>query len=55
MAGQPQPATRCGIDVSALRPYIVYGSRKVAAPPEPETGGREWREIGVPYGAAARG
>ena len=31
------------------RPYIVVRSRTAARPPEPGTGGREWRKIGVPY------
>jgi nitrate reductase gamma subunit len=31
------------------RPYIVYRRRHAAHPPEPGTGGRKWRRIGVPY------
>lgn len=31
------------------RPYIVYRSKRAAPPPEPGTGGRKWRKIGVPY------
>jgi nitrate reductase gamma subunit len=31
------------------RPYIVYRSRRATPPPEPGTGGRKWRKIGVPY------
>ncbi|MGH3321194.1 MAG: respiratory nitrate reductase subunit gamma [Streptosporangiaceae bacterium] len=31
------------------RPYVVYRSRRAAPPPEPGTGGRRWRRIGVRY------
>ncbi len=31
------------------RPYVVYRDRRAAPPPEPGTGGRKWRKIGVPY------
>ncbi|NKZ02265.1 respiratory nitrate reductase subunit gamma [Actinomadura latina] len=31
------------------RPYVVYRNRRAAPPPEPGTGGRKWRKIGVPY------
>jgi nitrate reductase gamma subunit len=31
------------------RPYVVYRSKRAAAPQEPGTGGRKWRKIGVPY------
>ncbi|HVV77091.1 MAG TPA: respiratory nitrate reductase subunit gamma [Mycobacteriales bacterium] len=31
------------------RPYVVYRRRRAARPPEPGTGGRKWRKIGVPY------
>jgi nitrate reductase gamma subunit len=31
------------------RPYIVYRRRRASGPPEPGTGGRKWRKIGVPY------
>ncbi|HET7407548.1 MAG TPA: respiratory nitrate reductase subunit gamma [Mycobacteriales bacterium] len=31
------------------RPYIVYRRRRAVHPPEPGTGGRRWRKIGVPY------
>ncbi len=31
------------------RPYIVYRSRRTAAPAEPGTSGRRWRNIGVRY------
>jgi nitrate reductase gamma subunit len=31
------------------RPYIVYRSRRPAAPAEPGTSGRRWRKIGVRY------
>jgi nitrate reductase gamma subunit len=31
------------------RPYVVFRSRVPAPPPEPGTGGRKWRKIGVPY------
>ncbi len=31
------------------RPYVVYRSRRAAAPDEPGTSGRRWRRIGVPY------
>lgn len=31
------------------RPFVVYRAKKAAPPPEPGTGGRKWRKIGVPY------
>lgn len=31
------------------RPYVVYRGRRAGPPPEPGTGGRKWRKIGVPY------
>ncbi|MFA1537897.1 respiratory nitrate reductase subunit gamma [Actinomadura monticuli] len=31
------------------RPYVVYRERRAGPPPEPGTGGRKWRKIGVPY------
>jgi nitrate reductase gamma subunit len=31
------------------RPYVVIRSRVAGPPPEPGTGGRKWRKIGVPY------
>lgn len=31
------------------RPYVVYRARRATPPPEPGTGGRKWRKIGVPY------
>jgi nitrate reductase gamma subunit len=31
------------------RPYVVFRSRVAVRPPEPGTGGRKWRKIGVPY------
>ena len=31
------------------RPYVVYRRRRAVPPPEPGTGGRKWRRIGVPY------
>ncbi|MFG2088599.1 MULTISPECIES: respiratory nitrate reductase subunit gamma [unclassified Spirillospora] len=31
------------------RPFVVYRSKRATPPPEPGTGGRKWRKIGVRY------